>query len=212
MYISGRHLDKWPAKPGQYVLVRFLSKRFIWQEHPFSMSAVPVDDTLRLTIRKLGDYTNLIPNLKVGSRVLVSGPFGRFTSDVALTDKRLFVAGGVGITPLGTLIRQAIADGKDCALLYGNRTLKDVIFKKELAELKLKGLKLYPVFSDAPKNYQGEAGYIDGARIARLVPDFVKRDVYVCGPQPMMDGVIADLRATKLPPEQLHFERFALHN
>ena len=212
VYIGGHNLNKWPAKPGQYVLVRFLSKRFFWQEHPFSLSAVPVDDKFRLTIRSLGDYTSLIPRLKVGSRVLVSGPYGRFTDDIAQTDKRLFIAGGVGITPLGTLIRQALAAGQDCSLIYGNRTIKDVIFKNELALLQQKGLKLYPVFSNAPKDFKGETGYINGERISRLVPDFAKRDVYICGPQVMMDSVIADLQKTKLPPDQLHFERFALHN
>ena len=142
----------------------------------------------------------------------MSGPFGRFTSDIAQTKKRLFIAGGVGITPLGTLIRQALNDGVDCALIYGNRTLEDVIFKQELAQLKPAGLKLFPVFSSPEKGYKGETGYIDGARIKRLVPDFAKRDVYICGPQVMMDSVIADLEKTELPKNQLHFERFALHN
>ena len=212
VYITGNKLKNWPVKPGQYVLVRFLSKRFIWQEHPFSLSAVPVNNTFRLTIRSLGDYTGIIPHLNPGTRVLVSGPFGRFTSDIAQTKKRLFIAGGVGITPLGTLIRQALNDGVDCALIYGNRTLEDVIFKQELAQLKPAGLKLYPVFSSPAKGYKGETGYIDGARIKRLVPDFAKRDVYICGPQVMMDSVIADLEKTGLPKNQLHFERFAFHN
>jgi ferredoxin-NADP reductase len=48
--------------------------------------------------------------------------------------------------------------------------------------------------------------------IKRLVPDYAGRDVYICGPQPMMDGIVTDLTATDLPTEQLHFERFALHN
>ena len=212
VYISGKNLKNWSVKPGQYVLVRFLSKRFIWQEHPFSLSAVPDGNTFRLTIRSLGDYTSLIPHLKPGTKVLVSGPYGRFTNDIGLTNKRLFIAGGVGITPLGTLIRQAMKAGQDCVLMYGNRNLDDVIFKQELAELKQSGLQLLPVFSNANKTYKGEAGYIDGDRIKRLVPDFAKRDVYICGPQVMMDAVITDLEKTDLPKDQLHFERFALHN
>lgn len=212
LYISGKQLQKWPAKPGQYVLVRFLSRRFIFQEHPFSLSAIPNDDSFRLTIRSSGDYTSQIPHIKLGSRVLVAGPFGRFTSDVALTSKRLFIAGGVGITPLRTLLDEALQAKQDCILLYGNRTLGDVIFKKELAEFKTQGLQLIPVFSNAPADYKGEKGYIDGERVRRLIPDFAERDVYVCGPQPMMDSIISDLGATPLPPHQLHYERFALHN
>lgn len=212
IYIAGNNLKAWPAKPGQYVLVRFLSKGYIFQEHPFSLSAVPKDGVFRLTVRKSGDFTSKLPRVKPGSKVLVSGPFGRFTSDVALTSKRLFIAGGVGITPIRTMIDEALASKQDCILLYGNRTLDDVIFKEELAKAKQAGLKLIPVFSKAGSTYTGEKGYIDGARIERLVPDFADRDVYVCGPQAMMDGVISDLSATKLPADQLHYERFALHN
>ena len=212
IYINGKHLDRFGVKPGQYVLVRFLSGKFIFQEHPFSVSAVPVDNQFRLTVRSLGDYTSTVPKLKPGSRVLVSGPFGRFTSAVAQTNKRLFIAGGVGITPLGTMIKESLAARQDSVLLYANRSLDDIIFKNELTSLKKLGLRLIPVLSAAPSDYSGETGYVDGSLIKRLVPDFAERDVFVCGPQPMMDGVITDLQTTDLPPTQLHFERFALHN
>lgn len=212
IYISGKGLSKWPAQAGQFVLVRFLSGPYIFQEHPFSLSAVPVKNEFRLTIRSSGDFTSKIPRVKIGTKVLVSGPYGRFTSAVAKTNKRLFVAGGVGITPLRTMLQEALQAGQDCVLLYGNRTLDDVIFKNELASYKQKGLRIVPVFSNAPESYSGERGYIDGKRITRLVPDFAERDVYICGPQPMMDSVISDMEASDLPNDQLHYERFALHN
>lgn len=212
VYITGKHIDKLPAKAGQYVLVRFLGRGFFTQEHPFSLSALPKDNELRLTVKKIGDYTSVIPNLKVGTRVLLSGPFGRFTADVAKTNKRLFIAGGVGITPIRTLIEEALEQNKDSVLLYANRNEDDVIFMQELGALKKKGLKLTPVFSSPTNGFKGETGYVDGERIKRLVPDFADRDVYVCGPQPMMDGVVTDLRSSGLSNEQLHFERFALHN
>ena len=212
VFISGKKLKKWSAKPGQFVLVRFLEGKFALQEHPFSMSAVPYDDEFRLTIRNSGDYTSTISTLKPGSRVLVSGPFGRFTSEIAVTKKRLFIAGGVGITPLRTLITEALAAKQDCVLLYGNRSTDDVVFQKELTRLEKVGLKIHFVYSDPPKGFSGETGYIDGPLIERLVPDFVTRDIYLCGPPPMMDSVIAAMEATKLPHDQLHYERFSLHS
>ena len=212
VYISGRSLSKWSAKPGQFVLVRFLEGKFALQEHPFSLSAVPYNDEFRLTIRNSGDYTSTISSLKPGARVLVSGPFGRFTSDIAITNKRLFIAGGVGITPLRTMLTEALATKKDCVLLYGNRTTNDVIFKEELTRLEKLGLKIIHVFSDPPKGFSGETGYVDGPRIERLVPDFASRDIYVCGPPAMMDGVIEAMTKTALPHDQLHYERFSLHN
>lgn len=212
IYITGKRLQRLPLKAGQYVLVRFLGKGFIDQEHPFSVSGLPNNNELRLTVKKIGDYTGLIPNLKVGTRVLLSGPFGRFTSEVAQTDKRLFIAGGVGITPIRTLIEEALEQGKDSVLLYANRSQDDVIFKDELGKLEQKGLKLVPVFSSPSKGYSGETGYVDGSMIVRLVPDFADRDIYICGPQPMMDGVVGDLLELGVNDDRLHFERFALIN
>lgn len=212
VYISGNRLLRWGARPGQYALVRFLGKGFIFQEHPFSLSDIVNDKEMRLTVRNVGDYTSKIPRLKPGTRVLTSGPFGRFTSEVAVTDKRLFIAGGVGITPVRAMIAEAVENKTPSILLYANRSPKDVVFAKELVALAGPYLKIKPVFSDAPAGYKGETGYVNGEMIKRLVPDFAERDIYICGPQPMMDGVVADLLTTSLPTEQLHFERFALHN
>jgi predicted ferric reductase len=212
IYIGGRHLKAWPAKPGQFVLVRMLAWPYILQEHPFSLSAIPENDEFRLTIRHSGDFTNTVDKLKPGSWVLASGPFGRFTSELAVTNKRLFVAGGVGITPLGALIKEAIAQNKDSRLIYGNRTPDDVVFDHDLHKFGPDKLPITNVYSDPPESYPGVSGYVTAELIEREVPDFKNRDVYVCGPPPMMEGIIDELLASGLPPNQLHFERFQLHN
>jgi len=207
IYIRGRQLRRWRSRPGQFVMVRIFTRGLWWQEHPFSLSWIPHDDRLRLTIRNVGDYTAAIAKLRPGARVLVSGPYGRFTREVARTDKRLFIAGGVGITPLRSLAEEALAAGQDCVLVYGNRLPDDVPLQAELAQLKL---PTHHVYSDV--KVRGSAhGYVDAGLIRRLVPDFKHRDVYLCGPPPMMTGIIDGLLAAGLDPAQLHYERFALH-
>ena len=210
VYIRGRNLKAWPAQPGQFVLIRLLNRKYGAQEHPFSLSAIPANNEFRLTIRQSGDYTNSIVDLKPGPFALVSGPFGRFTSALAVTDKRLFIAGGVGITPIRCLIKEAVDQGKDSTLLYANRTPGDVVFDDELSALDK--LRVVNVYSDPPKGFKGAKGYITTGLIQRSVPDFKDRDIYLCGPPPMMAGIIDDLLAAGLPPEQLHYERFSLHN
>lgn len=212
IYIQGRNLGAWRARPGQFVLVRFLSAQYGRQEHPFSLSAMPANNEFRLTIRHSGDFTNTIAGLKSGTAVLVSGPFGRFTSELAVTDKRLFIAGGVGITPIRTLIKQAIGQHKDGVLVYGNRTPDDVVFGEELRTLGPTRLPLIEVYSDPPPAFKGITGYVTAELVKQLVPDFKARDIYLCGPPPMMDGIIDGLLAGGLPSSQLHFERFNLHN
>jgi predicted ferric reductase len=210
VYIAARGIARWKVQPGQFVLVRFFASKFWWQEHPFSVSRLPDGKTFRLTIRSVGDYTSMAGKLAPGTKVLVSGPYGRFTKAIAQTDKRLFIAGGVGITPIRALAEQATTSGVDSILLYGNRTPSDTVLKAELDALS--GLKTVYIYSDAPAGYNGETGRINFESIQRLVPDFLTRDIYLCGPPPMMDAIISELTAAGFPAAQLHFERFALHN
>jgi predicted ferric reductase len=212
LYIRINNFKDWHSRAGQFVLVRIFAKGLWWQEHPFSLSWIPHDDMLRLTIRHVGDYTNAVAALKPGTRVLVSGPYGRFTREVAQTGKRLFIAGGVGITPLRSMIEEATAENIDCVLLYANRTPADVVFKEELTAMAGKSLKIIEVFSDPPKGYRGHQGYVSGALAAQLVPDIMERDIYICGPPPMMEGLLNDFKDSEVPAEQVHYERFALHN
>lgn len=213
VYIKANNLQKFKAKGGQFVLVRFLAPKFIWQEHPFSLSRLPDDQTLRITVRQLGDFTNMIPKLKAGTKVWVNGPFGAFTHEQQRTNKLLYIAGGIGITPIRSMIEDQArrSEQGNAVLLYGNRTLTDTIFSAELT--KLGGqlmMPIYNVLSDQ-KDYPGEKGFIDGEKIKRLVPDVTARDVFLCGPPPMMWGIIKQLRTLGVPKGQIHYERFSLH-
>ncbi len=213
VYITGRNLPHFKGKGGQFVLVRFLAKGMWWQEHPFSLSMLPTKDHFRLTIRQLGDFTNMIPDLQPGTKVMISGPHGAFTADLAITNKRLYIAGGVGITPIRALIEEQAATQKpqDAVLLFGNRLESEIIFREELDELGVTlNMPIHHVISDDPA-WKGETGFIDQAKLARLVPDITSRDIFLCGPPAMMAGVIASLKALSVPADHIHYERFELH-
>lgn len=213
VYITGRHMEQFTGKGGQFVLVRFLTKGMWWQEHPFSLSMMPTKDHFRLTIRQLGDFTGMVPFLEPGTKVMVSGPHGAFTQDLAVKNKRVYIAGGVGITPIRSLIEEQAAQSspQDALLLFGNRLENEIIFRKELDALSAKlHMPVHHVISDDPK-WQGETGFIDQEKLERLVPDIAERDVFLCGPPPMMAGVVKSLKALGVPAAHIHFERFELH-
>ncbi|HVI69575.1 MAG TPA: ferredoxin reductase family protein [Magnetospirillaceae bacterium] len=213
VYIKVRNLDRFKAKGGQFVLVRFLAKPFIFQEHPFSLSMLPSSEHLRLTIRQVGDFTNMIPQLQPGTKVWVHGPFGAFTHEQQRTNKLLYIVGGIGITPIRSMIEDQARRGEsgNAVLLYGNRTANDTIFLDELTQLgKQIAMPMYNVLSEQ-KDYKGEKGYIDIEKIERLVPDVRTRDVFICGPPPMMYGLIDELKKVGMPAAQIHYERFSLH-
>lgn len=213
VYITGRHMESFTAKGGQFVLVRFLDKTRWPQEHPFSLSRLPDGKTLRLTIRQLGDFTNSVPDITPGTYVTVSGPFGAFTHEQQRTRKILYIAGGIGITPIRSMIEDQARRGEtgNAVLLYGNRTEADTVFLRELTKLgKQIAMPIHNVLSDQ-KNYKGEQGFIDAEKILRLVPDVRERDVFLCGPPPMMWGIMDQLKTAGVPKQHIHYERFALH-
>jgi len=211
VHIEGRRLEAFRARGGQFVIVRFLARGFRWEAHPFSLSAPPDGRGLRLTIKALGDYTRRIPELTPGTGVIIDGPHGIFTAERCRTSKALLIAGGIGITPVRSVAEELAKRGTDLVLLYGNRDSKGIVFEKELAELAASNghLKIIHVLSADPA-WTGETGHIDRERIARLVPDVREREVFLCGPPPMMKPVRAALRELGVPRGRIYYERFAL--
>lgn len=210
--IGGRDLQALRAEAGQFVIVRFLAPGFRWEAHPFSLSRAPGGDALRLSIKRLGDFTRRIPELKPGTPVVVDGPHGRLTLRACRSDKLLLIAGGIGITPVRALAEEAVAAGRDTLLVYGNRTAAGIVFRQELEALSAASggrLRVTNVLSHEPE-WAGERGYVDRERLARLAPDIRERDVVLCGPPPMMAGVRRALSELGVPAAHVHCERFAL--
>jgi predicted ferric reductase len=201
--ISGKHMEKFQFTPGQFIHVSFFTKG-MWQPHPFSLSAAPNGKNIRLTIKAIGDYTGKISGLKTGTKVFLEGPFGKFTSEVAHNNKYLFIAGGIGITPIRSMIENLSPQEADMVLLYANRTPSDVVFQSELAHY-IKNC--HYIYSADPTAV--EKGFIDEEKLNRLAGDFCERDIYVCGPPPMMKTLIPVLEKCGVKKSNIHFENFS---
>lgn len=209
LYIRGKAMEKFTWKSGQFGIFRFLTPKLWWQAHPFSFS-VPVNaKEARLSIKAVGDFTRDVRSLTPGVRVLIDGPYGVFTDRVREFDKILFIAGGIGITPIRALLEEEVRAGKDVILIYGNRTEGDIVFREEFEDLARKfPLKVFHILSQETKP-GFLSGYVDEEKLKSVVPDLLVRDVYLCGPVPMMEGVRKALGELGVPPERVHFERFA---
>ncbi|HMQ01463.1 MAG TPA: ferredoxin reductase family protein [Candidatus Doudnabacteria bacterium] len=210
VYITGDKIRNFKIKAGQFAIFRFFQRGFWTQAHPFSFSMIPKNGELRLTAKKLGDYTNLMPHLTPGVEVLIDGPHGRFTEEVITKDKLLFIAGGIGITPIRALLESLGPQEKHIILLYANKSPAEKIFAEELAELSyLHDIKIIDIYSDE-RIAGAQFGRLDQAMLHQLVPDLTERDVFLCGPPPMMDALKKALKNLGLPKKQFHWERFAL--
>jgi ferredoxin-NADP reductase len=142
--------------------------------------------------------------------VLIDGPYGTFTISPGEKKSYLFIAGGIGITPIRSLIEQT-APQNDIVLLYTNKFSTEFSLKDELDELA--AMYHFPItyIVTQEETYQGEKGRIDADKIKRLVPDYKKREVYICGPVPMMEGVKTNLVILGVTTQHIHYEKFSLH-
>jgi predicted ferric reductase len=210
VHITGRDLNAFTIYPGQFMIVRFFTKGLWWQAHPFSLSMLPNGQELRITVKELGDFTQQVQHIPLGTNVLIDGPYGVFTEWMSIAPKTLFIAGGIGITPIRSLMEEMLRRRKEATLLYGNKTRQDIVFADELNTLARQySTKVVNVLSDEA-DYQGERGFIDEEKIRRFAPDVAARDVYVCGPPPMMAAVVALLHKMGVPGAHIHFEKFSL--
>jgi predicted ferric reductase len=206
VYLTGRHLERFSFRAGQYANVAFLTKG-LWAPHPFSFSAAPNGRFLRISIKAVGDFTGRVRQLRSGSMVLLEGPLGAFTTRTTIGGKYLMVAGGIGITPIRALIESLAAGDRDVVLVYGARTVNDLVFAGELRAMTPRCHFVVSQASDSDDGY--ERGRIDRAMLERLVADAPEREAFVCGPPPMMKGVIGALHALGMSGSRIHYERFA---
>ncbi|MER6419602.1 ferredoxin reductase family protein [Streptomyces sp. NPDC001137] len=202
IYMTGRDLDRMPAQAGQFFLWRFLTRDRWWQANPFSLSAAPDGRTLRLTAKAAGEGSAALRHVKVGTRVFAEGPYGAFTTLHRTKSASLLIAGGVGVTPIRAILEDIEGHA---VVIYRVAADRDAVLYEELRELAVaKGAELHLVTGPPVPDK------LAPRELARLVPDIGDRDVFLCGPPPMMNAVLRSLGELGVPKQQIHFERFSL--
>ena len=207
VYVTGRNLDQLAAQAGQYFLWRFLAGDGWWRAHPFSLSAAPNDQYLRLTVKSTGDDTSAMQRLAVGTPVVAEGPYGAFTADERHWPRVLLIAGGIGIAPLRALLESMPAPRGAITLIYRASRPEDVVFQDELeALMKSRGGKVHYLIG---RRVELRRDPLDARHLHRNVPDIAQREIYICGPEGMIRTVQQSLRQLHVPSSQVHEEHFA---
>lgn len=206
LFISGQDLQKLNAEPGQFFRWRFLCRGMWWQSHPYSLSAMPRGDLMRITVKARGDHSSALPDIPVGTRVIAEGPYGAFTP--ALSNRRvLLIAGGVGITPIRAMfaaIPKRMNDG--ITLIYRASNPRDIVFKQELDAIAAdRGATVHYVIGS-----RAELGYdpLSAEALQRAVPGLHRYEAYVCGPPGMTGAAVKSLRQAGLRRHRIHHESF----
>ncbi len=205
VYVSGRRLHELDAEAGQFFLWRFLTREGWWQAHPFSLSAAPNGRWLRLTAKTLGDHSAGLSRLRPGTKVMLEGPYGSFTSGRRRRRKVLLIGAGVGITPLRALFELFTVPGSDVALIYRASAPTELALQPEIDEIAARrNARVFYLVGSRDKHPE----YLTPAHLRLLVRDVRQRDVYVCGPPGFTEMVSASLGDLGVPSRHVHTESF----
>jgi ferredoxin-NADP reductase len=196
--------------PGQWISVTLGEDR--QKTKPLSLSSSPTEGFLEVTKRLTGhEFSDALDALKVGDKVSINGPHGNFTFQGEY-DKIGMLSGGIGITPLRSMIRYSTDKGLKTSiiLLYSSHYEDNIAFKDDFDEMQMRnpGLKVINTITGPIQNWKGLTGRINKQMIEKALPDYAERVFYTSGPQPMVYAMKAILSEMGLPEEQIKQEYF----
>lgn len=211
VYLSGRNLRSWRFPAGSFGQWRFLTPALMWEAHPFSVSAAPNGDFIRLTVRALGDNSTRIQKVRVGTRVWAEGPYGVFTSAVRTSPKVVLIAAGIGAAPIRALLEDLPAHRGDITVILRASDSEPYLLDEIRALAKSTGARLVTLSGRRPNtaSWLPHEEWANGENITHYVSRPRDYDYYICGPSDWMEHVRSDLAAHKVPAHAVHYEEFA---
>lgn len=190
---------------GQFVFVRFYNDRMSKEAHPFSIASRSNDYRMRIIVKKLGDYTSNLEHLKVGDKVSLEGPYGRFHFRNYSNDRQVWIAAGIGITPFigmaEDIDREEIKS--DVCLYYTAKNESELIGKELFENIagRKKNFKFVPWSSEQKGRINAEVilGNFDKVR---------ERQFLLCGAPAFKESIIAGLIRAGVKRSNIHEEAF----
>jgi ferredoxin-NADP reductase len=194
--------------PGQWVMLHLLNgDESPWGRAAFSIASAPFESqtSIELAIKIYGDFTKKAHALKDGDVVNVQGPYGVFVLKPG-TAPLVILAGGIGITPFRSMIRELIRSGSErhIVLFYSNRFRAQTAYENELRDLAARhaNFKLVLILTgEQPEGWDGETRRFDLPMLKQYVADLQVAEYLTCGPIPMMDDLKAMLVAEGIDPK-----------
>lgn len=200
-------------KAGQFLTVRL---RADGREYVrcYSISSPPGSrGHMEITVKRIGLVSGALHAVtRPGTMLHVRPPAGAFVYPAGEDRPLVFIAGGVGITPIMSMLRHAIEEEptRPATLLYSVRTMEDIAFRDEILMLDRRHahFRAFIAITDGPAADGFFPGRINESLIATTVPDVGHAICLMCGPQPMLDAMTATLTGIGVPRGQIHYEIF----
>ncbi|HBC88418.1 MAG TPA: flavodoxin reductase [Lentisphaeria bacterium] len=183
--------------PGQATEISIDKEGWQNEKRPFTFTSLPHEDYLQFIIKTYPSHkgvTNELLKLKKNDELILHGVFGA----IAYRKEGLFIAGGAGVTPFIAILRYLRSKNKigGNKLIFANRTKDDIILKSEIN--KLLGRNFINILSDEKVRGYSHGFITEGCLKANMTE--VHKNIYVCGPPPMMDAIekfLANLHVDK---------------
>ncbi|HET9654154.1 MAG TPA: ferredoxin reductase family protein [Kineosporiaceae bacterium] len=215
VYVQGRRLQELPVQAGQFFIWRFVGAPGWTRGHPYSLSAAPRGNRLRITVKALGDGSSALASLRPGRRVIVEGPYGRLHAGVRTRRLVTLVANGIGITPMRALMEALPYAPGELTLIYRVADVESAIFREEL-ELLAAERGADVVYVPGPRTTTRESwlparasAVSDADALLAIAPHVADSDVYICGAPGWMQLFREAALEAGVPAANVHFERFA---
>lgn len=194
-----------PFRPGQYLEWTLGHARpdSRGNRRYFTIASAPTEKDIRLGVRFYpngSSFKNALAKMSVGDTIVASQLTGDFVLPRNPGDKLAFIAGGIGVTPFRSMIKDLVDrnERRSVVMLYANKKKEDIAYSDVFDAAESVGVRTINVVSDpnfVPAGWNGRTGQIDEAMIRKDVPDFLERRWYLSGPHGMVVAFDRTLRA-----------------
>lgn len=181
----------------------------------FTLSSSPTDDMVSITTKfashQSSTFKQHLRELKPGTPLKLADPMGDFVLPKDPTIPLVFVAGGMGITPMHSMIKYLLETGekRDIHLIYAVTEEDELAFVSEFKEYSEKyGMKFTPVVKQPVGDWQGEIGSLSVDRILQLAPNDGRSLYYISGPEPMVENFFKEFQEKNVPKDRLVTDYF----
>ena len=191
-------------RAGQFLYVHFDSDKTLKEPHPFTISSAPHEGDLRLSIKASGDWTqHMHEHLQSGATAYIDGPYGEFNFKTG-SPKQIWIAGGIGVTPFMSWIRdfEASSHGRTIDFFYTTTVPEEALFLDEIEKAtKDEGFSVHI-------SHSARDGRLSVDKVIAAAGDPAGKDIYMCGPAVMVEAFRNAFVAKGVPASRIHYEEF----
>lgn len=196
-------------KAGQFVFFRTVEGEIKGEWHPFSIASAPSENAISIVAKDLGDYTKAMFKLIPGLACEIEGPYGAFTLERAKTDRQIWIAGGIGLTPFIGLSKALAASEfpKTVDFYYSVVKKEQAVYLETFKQLTSK----WPTRFRFHLVVSSESGYLTAEKVASECP-VNDSSIYICGPLGMMKTLRKQFNGLGVSNRKIFTEEFSLEN